>query len=159
MVRDWCEYESWAQARCWGALRALPELSRGDARFQRAVDKLAHVAEARAVWLWRMGAWAERPRNIFPGGVSLDEGERLDVRTLEAWRGFVAGLDGAGLSREVRYQSLEGASWGNSVLEICTHVWSHGFYHRGQVGLLVVAMGGRAIGMDYVVHARGRGAV
>ncbi|TVQ62123.1 MAG: hypothetical protein EA378_06575 [Phycisphaerales bacterium] len=157
MVRDWCEQESWAHAKCWGALRALPELSRGDARFQRAVDKVVHIAEARAVWLWRVGARAERPTNIFPDGMTLDEGERLDVRSMETWRGFVEGLDVGGLSREVRYQSLDGASWSNSVLEICTHVWSHGFYHRGQVGLLVNAMGGTPAGADYILHARARG--
>lgn len=157
MVRDWGEHEAWAHGACWGALRGLPELSRGDARFQRAIDKLVHVAEARAVWLWRMGAVAEKPTNIFPLGTPMDEGERLDTRSLSAWTTFLGSLDERELARVIEYQSLDGRAWTNDVLEICTHVWTHGFYHRGQVGSLIAAMGGKPPGMDYILHARARG--
>src|SRR5262249_39009045 len=64
--RRWFEYEKDAHARVVSSLESVPAERRAAPEFQRAVGLLAHIAAARRLWLWRLGAAPEAPESLFP---------------------------------------------------------------------------------------------
>lgn len=144
--------EVWALDQQIEAVAGLAKYALGS-DLRRAVDKLAHLVQARNIWLSRLSD-APRPEEIFPDDWSLDDLREASRTSQERWGAYLDALDDAELARVVSYAASSGTGYANAVEDILLHVWSHGYYHRGQVGMLINSMGGTPPAIDYIVHRR-----
>lgn len=148
------DYERDAHRKTIESLRSVPEADRSGSEYGRAVSILAHMAAARCVWLYRLGALAERPRDLFPQEVDIDK-VAADLHAAEQrWVKHLATLCDEDLSRVIEYQTTEGARFRNSLEEILTQLYGHSLYHRGQIAMLVKNAGGTPAATDFIYWAR-----
>ena len=71
--RRWFEYEKDSHRKVLASLESVPQDQRDSAPFHKALDIMDHIIAARRMWLFRFGAATERPANLFPSGVTLDD--------------------------------------------------------------------------------------
>ncbi len=148
--RRWYEYERDCNAKTLAMLESVPGEHRSSPEFQRCVDKLAHLVVARQMWLFRLGAFAERPTAIFPAGHTLDTIRPWLASIEAAWTSYLARLDEAELGREFTYAARDGTTYAWNVLDLLTQVFGHSWYHRGQIATLVKDLGGTPVDTDYI---------
>lgn len=147
-------HERDAFARTLAALETVPEAARDSADYRKAVDLLAHLAVARAVWLERLGVGAPAGRVLFPEGTPLaDVVARWEAAT-SAWDAYLAGLADADLDRVVEYAALDGQRFRNTLDDILTQLDGHAPYHRGQVAMLIKRAGGTPTNTDFILWCR-----
>jgi uncharacterized damage-inducible protein DinB len=154
LYRRWFDYEKDSHAKVLASLRSVPEGRRGSPEFQKALTLLGHLAAARQIWLYRFGVAAERPRELFPTGLTLEEVARRVGGVQAAWSNYFAELDDGALARTLTYQSLDGPWFRNTVGDILTQLFGHSWYHRGQIATLVRAAGGEPAVTDFVFLVR-----
>ena len=152
--RSLLHQERWATDRQIESLRKLAGVVSGP-ELPRAIGKIAHTVQARGAWLHRVsGGRYGRPDELWPKEWTFDELERAAEETAAHWEEWFASAIDEELDRVVEYASYEGKEFRNTVEDILLHVWSHGFYHRGQVGALINGMGGTPPAIDYIVRVR-----
>lgn len=154
------EYNVWANHRL---MRAAATLSVDD--FKRDAlgashggvrGTLAHILFAEWIWLER---WK---------GVShtrgIDEGEFADVVALrDRWtlieghrEEWLRSLREDSLGETIRYKSTAGVPYEAPLGQLVQHVVNHSSYHRGQVALMLRALGARPVSTDLVLWDRTR---
>ena len=150
----WYDYEKDAHAKVLASLETIPPERRNAPEYGKAVALLAHMVAARRLWLFRMGRSGEIPRDIFFDSPSL-ESVRDTLGVMEAqWSGYLDGLTETELDRVFEYRSLEGQPFRNSVIDVLTQLFGHSWYHRGQIAMLVRALGGEPAVTDFVFWCR-----
>lgn len=152
--REWFEYEVKSHATVRAALEAVIPTRRGDPAFQKAIDLMAHIVQARRLWLHRFGVSIEPPRDIFPTPVPVKALAEQFAAMEEPWRAYLGDLTEAELDRRFLYTALDGHRWENAVHEILTQLHGHSLYHRGQVALLLRLIGETPPVTDYVYATR-----
>jgi uncharacterized damage-inducible protein DinB len=152
--RRWYEYEQDAHEEVMAALETVPASKRTNPEFARAVDLLAHIAAARRLWLFRIGAIPAGPRDLFPKHTALEQVHRDLADIQDAWGMYLEHLDGEELGREFTYRSIEGPAFRNTVEDILTQLFGHSWYHRGQIAACVRAVGGEPALTDFVFWSR-----
>ncbi len=147
-------YETWANDRALASLDTVPVDMRTRPSFTRAAQLLPHSTLARTIWLMRLrGVKHEIPKEWFPNWTT--EETRRQMSTVDAqWREFLGSLTDADTERVITYHSSEGVRYESSVHDICTHVFHHSAYHRGQVARLVSESGGQRASTDYIIFTR-----
>ena len=154
--RRWFEYERESHAKVLAALNAVPPERRSAPEFRKAATLMAHIVEARRLWLFRLGASREAPGpgDFFPENVNLtDLAARLEA-TQAAWAKFLAGLDDAAIERSFDYKALDGEPFRNGIADTLTQLYGHSLYHRGQIALLLRSMGAEPAVTDFVFWTR-----
>jgi uncharacterized damage-inducible protein DinB len=150
--RAWFEQEKASNAKMLGMVASVPEASRSDPRFERAVVLAAHLAACRENWLDRMVAGGTSQVDWWPEGPALED---LPARfaVLEAkWTAYLASLTDQGLDVDFEFPVTGGRYRWNIEGQIMQLV-GHAFYHRGQIALLVDELGGTAVDTDYLYWA------
>jgi uncharacterized damage-inducible protein DinB len=155
-------YNAWANHR---QMRAAATLSPDD--FKRdplgashggVRGTLTHIMAAEWIWL-------ERWKGVSPPRL-FDEGEFADVVALrdrwtliEGHRGeWLHALREEALAEPVRYRTTEGVPYEAPLWKLVQHVVNHSTYHRGQVTLLLRALGVKIGPTDLVAWDRARAA-
>lgn len=151
--RRWFDYEQTAHDKMLAAIRKAQPEHLSDPRFQQAVDLAAHLASARLMWLFRMGASAERVE-LFRPGATLDDVDTMFARMHAVWTKWLTTLSDADLVREFEYQSYDGPRFSDRVADVLTQLFLHSSYHRGQVALLLRAMGAEPAPTDFILWTR-----
>jgi len=152
--RCWFQYEKESHAKVLAALGAVPESLRSNPEYRQAVALMGHVLAARTLWLFRLGAIAEGPRDLAPREASLAEVvDQLDA-VEAAWTGYLEGLDDSRLLHPVRYRSTEGPWFKSTIVDILTQLFGHSSYHRGQVALLLRSIGAEPATTDFIFWTR-----
>ncbi len=152
--RRWFEYERDSHAKVMAALNAVPEPLRSRPEFTKAAGLVAHLVAARELWLFRLGAIAEGPQDLFPAVTTL-HGVAEDLEAIEtAWSGYLDRLDDARLVQPLRYRSIEGEWYSTAIVDILTQLFGHSAYHRGQIALLLRQLGLEPPITDFVYWAR-----
>ncbi len=152
--RRWFEYEIDSHRKTLASLRSVSAGARNSKEYEKAVALMNHIVTARRLWLHRLGALEEGPRDLFPGPVPLPELVALCDRTESRWRSLLAGWEDGDLARVVEYQSLEGPWFQSTVEEILTQLFGHSWYHRGQIAALVRGLGGDPAVTDFIFWSR-----
>lgn len=155
--RRWFEYERDSHGKTLAALAAVPEALRASADYRKAVMLLAHIVEARRLWLHRLGAAAVGPTSVadfFPEGIELAEVAARSAAMEAAWVQYLAQLTDVELARVFEYRSLDGARFRNTVEDVLTQLFGHSWYHRGQIALLLRAAGAEPAVTDFIFWAR-----
>jgi uncharacterized damage-inducible protein DinB len=145
-----CAHDIAANVRMLGALHGL-----GDTAPQKAIDRMAHVALTIELWLHRMGAFPEKPGNIFPEGAGLHAVAQHAELAGRAWSAFVETLTDEQCDREFDFVSTEGSEGRMRIADALAHMSLHGQYHRGQVSILCSDLLPEPLVTDYAYFARG----
>lgn len=153
--RRWFVYERDAFSKAVASLDTVPADRRDGREYRKAVALLGHLALARATWLHRLGA-GPAPPGLFldEDGVDLGQVTAEWRATADAWAAHLDRLTDADLARVFDYRSYDGGHFRNRVEDILVTTFSHSFYHRGQVAVLVKAAGGTPAVTDFVFWCR-----
>jgi uncharacterized damage-inducible protein DinB len=147
------DYEKDANAKVLASLETVPEANRASPSFQKALSLAAHLVTARNTWLSRLGI-GERPRELFPQDVALND-LASGFRAMEsAWTAYLARLSDAEAERVFEYQSFDGGRFRNTVADVLTQLYGHSHYHRGQIASQVKASAGEPAKTDFIFWAR-----
>lgn len=145
--RKWFEFECDRHAKAVTMLESVPAERRDDQRYAQALSKLSHLATARQIWLYRMGH-GTMPAEFFPP-LPLPESQALWQSVETLWRGYLSDLTESELGRSFEYRGFDGKDYRWTVEEMLTHLFGHGYYHRGQIATLAAALGGKTFDTDY----------
>ncbi len=149
--RLWYDYERDCNAKTLAMLDSIPQDRRSSPEFQRAVDRMAHLVIARRMWLNRLGHWPEVQTDLFPRGIPLTNLNEMVRSTEQAWSVYLQKVDEAELAREFVYPIISNTNrWRWNVEGVLTQVFGHAWYHRGQIALLVDALGGKTVDTDFI---------
>jgi uncharacterized damage-inducible protein DinB len=151
--RHWYEYERDCNAKCLKMLQSVPTASRASPQFARAVGKMAHLAAARHMWLYRLGVVVDRPQSWFPT-MSLEQLPAAVEEIEQRWTRYLSGLTDADLAGDFTCTNDEGRRFRWRILDLLTQVFGHAWYHRGQIAMLVKDLGGEAVDTDYIFWNR-----
>ncbi|HYD01370.1 MAG TPA: DinB family protein [Phycisphaerales bacterium] len=146
-------YERHATAQVADALTSVPPEARVRPEYAKALSIFAHTQQAAYLWLARLGGIQPRPFNMFPDW-TVEQTVADAAAVHEGWQRFLDALSTGDLTRAVEYTSTEGARYRGTVGDIVTHVFNHASYHRGQIAMLVTALGGTRAVTDYIAFTR-----
>jgi uncharacterized damage-inducible protein DinB len=152
--RRWFEYEKDSHRRVLAALETAPRNARRTAAFRKAIELAAHIAAARGVWLFRLGAAGGGPMDFFPRGLTLPQLKRRFRRMHAAWSSYMTRATDRRIARSFAYTSTEGIRYRNTVEDILTQLYGHSLYHRGQIAALLRAAGAEPPETDFVFWTR-----
>lgn len=153
-IRRLIDHERWATETLLAALDSVPPEKRDDPSYQRAIDKLGHIAAARALWLQRLGGDSPTPGEVFPKGLDLASVQRDLEAVQRAWEQWGSRITDAILAEHLNYASRDGTHWRNTYAEIVLHVCTHSFLHRGQANTLLAQAGCTPVNMDLIFFTR-----
>ena len=152
--RRWFEYEKDSHAKVLASLDSVPTQLRSSPSFQKAVDLMAHIVAARWLWLSRLGAATQGPRELFPEGAALPDLPDRVREMQEAWSAYLRRLDDVELARAFEYRSTEGEWYRNTVEDTLAQLFGHSWYHRGQIASLIRSIGAEPAVTDFVFWTR-----
>jgi uncharacterized damage-inducible protein DinB len=150
--RSWYVFEQACNAKALEMLNSVPDERRSEAKYQKALDKMAHLVAARRRWLYRLGEWPEQSPP-FPEGTALESLPGMVAEIERAWSDYLAKLTDIDLASPVEYTFTDGRRLRWHVEGILTQMHGHAYYHRGQIAQLVVELGGKLIDTDFVFLA------
>jgi uncharacterized damage-inducible protein DinB len=136
----------------WADGQLLPALAACPAAQGEALPLFGHVLAAEHVWLSRLEKREARVP-VWPT-LSVAECETLAAENAAAYRAYVAGLDDAKLADILHYRTQAGQEYSTAVIDILTHVVTHGAYHRGQVAKMIGKTGVLAPTTDFIAYVR-----
>lgn len=142
------EYEKDCNQKVLAMLDSVPEASRLDAWFQKAVTLADHLATCREFWLDCLGKGSSE----FAGW-----NETCDFSTLRSsfatieprWTDYLAHLDDDQLSQYFEFTESNGETFRMPIGMQIEQLAGHAAYHRGQIALLVDQLGGEVQDTDY----------
>ena len=148
-------HEKEANAKVAGSIAAINADKHSDPRYQEAIDKFEHILIARRFWMARVTA--TEPQKHDAGGLSLAQAVETSAAVERVWDGYLATLDDARLRNRIDLLGGDGVKRSCMLEEALLHVYTHGFYHRGQIAALVRALGGEPAETDFIFFARREG--
>ncbi len=147
--RTWYAYERDCNAKALTMLGSVPPAARASPQFERAVRKMAHLVAARHMWLFRLGVAPDRPDGWFPS-IPFERLPEALGAVEERWMRYLDSLTDEQIASECRLVREDGSTWRWPLVDLLTQLFGHAWYHRGQVALLVKALGGVAVDTDYI---------
>ena len=143
------EHEKDANHKMLAMIESVPEASRGDARFQRAVTLADHLAACRENWLTYMTG--EKNEIVLWFDPNADPATlRPRYAAIESrWTDYLAHLDDNLLPQDFTFTEV-GQSFSVPIEVQTEQLVGHAAYHRGQIALLVDQLGGETVDTDYV---------
>lgn len=133
-------------------IRSVPESARSDPRFALALQLAGHLAACRENWLDRMAAGGVNQADWWPDKVNLEDLPARYEALEKSWSGYLAGLGDDDLDVDFDFPVQGGAYRWNIEGQVMQMI-GHGFYHRGQIALLVKQLGGEPVDTDYLYWA------
>ena len=138
------DYSYWANRKLFVVIAQLTpeEFTRTVAGSYGSVrNTLVHMLSAEWGWLDRCGGRQRGPAlkaEDYPTAASLVEA----WTKVETWmREFLTGLEDADVDRVVEFKNPRGETRSMTLGELMQHGANHGVHHRGQVALLLRALG------------------
>ena len=156
------DYNIWANHRL---MRAAATLSVDD--FKRDTLQASHggVRGTLTHIMFAEWLWLERWKGVSHTR-GIDEGDFADVVALrDRWtlieehrEEWFRGLREESLAEVVKYRTLQGLPFEDALWKLIQHTLNHSTYHRGQVTLLLRAVGARPVVTDLLVWDRAQAA-
>jgi uncharacterized damage-inducible protein DinB len=152
--RHWYDHERDSNAKTLSMLESVPVEQRTRPEFQRAVDLMSHMITARRMWLYRLGQGSQPPGEWWAQSIAVGDLPGMVSMVEEAWTRYLGGLNDDDLARELERAGTDGSRWRWPVEYILTQVSGHAWYHRGQIVVLVGALGGKTMSTDLIFWDR-----
>lgn len=151
------EYNEWANGRLLDTASGIPEADLASAKgasFESILGSFGHLAAAQINWLER---WLTGSNRV--SGVEL--GKMPDLSTVRAaflashigLRDFVAGLTEQRLDADLEFRDSAGDRATRPLWQLMTHVANHGTYHRGEISMMLSALGHSPGDLDFLYWA------
>jgi uncharacterized damage-inducible protein DinB len=148
--RLWFEHEKVATEQTLRMLDSVPEPKRADARFSRALVLAAHIAACRENWLDRIRTGGQQQTAWWPESAALEELHGRYRETEAHWTAFLNELDDESLEVDFDYWVDEHNGYRWNVEGQMMQLIGHGFYHRGQIAMIVDELGGETVDTDFL---------
>ncbi len=152
--RRWLQYERDIFMKTVGSLESVPTERQCEPDYKRAVSILAHIVAARRIWLERFGELSASDVAMFPEDANLQSVTESWHEVAGRWTELLKRRDDAWLTETFEYRSMDAGKFRNSIEEVLTQMFGHGFYHRGQIAMLVKNVGGVPAITDYIYWCR-----
>lgn len=114
---------------------------------------LHHVLAAERVWLLRLRGEDSSTVAIWPE-LSDDDARSLAAENRGGYQRYLSNIREGDLERVVEYVNQVGRRYRTSVVDILTHVATHGAYHRGQLARALRQAGGVPQNTDFIAFVR-----
>jgi uncharacterized damage-inducible protein DinB len=138
------DYDHWANQE---VIKALMDYST-----PRALSLMAHIIAAERVWLSRIRG-EESPVAVWPD-LTIEECMVLAAELPARWRSVLDDFVGEKLATVIRYTSIKGEPFENTVEQMILQVVTHSGYHRGQIASEMRAAGVTPASTDFIVAVR-----
>ena len=139
----------------WGNQAALASLGSIAGPVEKPLKVFNHILGGQRVWRARFDD--PHPPNAQPWPVLTTEECRSGIDEIyQRWVELLDQLSDEKLSRNLVYQTTQGAKFETPIRDVLTHLLLHSAYHRGQVAAAVREAGGKPAVTDYVVYLRQR---
>jgi len=143
------EYEKDCNLKLLAMLDSVPEASRSDARFQRAVTLADHLAACRENWLTCMAGESRL--------LAAEQAKPSDLAALHPrfaaiepqWTEYLASLNDSQLAQDFEFSEASGEVFHLPVGVQIEQLAGHAVYHRGQIAVLTASLGSEVVGTDY----------
>lgn len=153
-------YNSWANARLYGAALDLPDPAYRQATgvfFGSLHRTLNHLLVADRIWLHRLTGEGAAPRRVdtivCDALPDLARARLAEDARLEA---FVQDTSQSGLERTLGYRTTRGEAHDQQVGDILLHLFNHQTHHRGQAhACLSILTGQEPPSLDLLQFQRG----
>jgi len=151
--RLWYDFERNCNAKVIAMLESVPADRRDSAQFAKALGRAAHLVAARHMWLFRLGVCVDRPEDPFPK-TSLPELPAATAHVERLWTVYLAALTEDDVLADVEWTGFDGKRRRWPLIDLLTQIFGHGWYHRGQIAMLVKDCGGTPVDTDYIFWNR-----
>lgn len=140
-MKNQFRYKAWANTEILDAL-ALVDPSRHPAEWKQAIRLLNHTYVVDRIFAAHL---AGTPRSFdatnTPETPTLDD-LRANISKSDAWfQEYASGIGGSALDETIAFTFTDGKRGSMTRGEMLFHVLAHGAYHRGNVGMVLVACG------------------
>jgi len=139
------EHMAWADRRALSAVRDI-----GD---DEALELLAHVAAAEAVWIEGLTTGSSDGMAIWPD-LDVEACGALFRENARRYREHFAPLSDLDLAEPVAYRNSSGTPYRTPAGDIVRHVALHGEHHRGQIARRLREAGGEPVNTDFITWSR-----
>lgn len=158
-IQELYNYNAWANRRvlegCSGlSIEQLAQQVGGS--FGSLRNTLAHIIDVEWLYLER---WLGRAPASLPNAESYADFGSLSARYETVTRDFeksIRALNDAELNRVVEFKNTKGTLYRHPLWEMLVHLVNHSAYHRGQVTVLLRAVGAKPLATDMIVFFRER---
>lgn len=158
-IQQLFEYNAWANKRVMDACSGLSaqKLTQNvGGSFGSLRNLLAHIVDVEWLYLerWRGRAPAGLPKAETYGDIAV-----LAARFQEVSREFevpLRQLSAEELSRMFEFRNTKGTLYRHALWEMLAHLVNHSTYHRGQVTVLLRALGAKPNATDMIAFFRER---
>ncbi|HZV38602.1 MAG TPA: DinB family protein [Pseudoxanthomonas sp.] len=140
-MKNQFRYKAWANGEILDAL-ALVDAARYPAEWKQAIRLMNHTHVVDRIFAAHLGG-AARPFDATntPETPTL-QGLREDIAGSDAWfQEYVGQIGDDALDETVAFTFTDGKRGSMTRAEMLFHVLAHGAYHRGNVGMVLVACG------------------
>ena len=135
------DYERESNRKSLTALDLVAEDRRNSPEYRRALDLHSHIAASRLMWLHRFGAEPTAPTTYNPPNLSRAEVGDLVAHMEKGWARYLGSLTNRDMDEPLEYASMSSGRFRSTKSEIFTHLAGHTWYHRGQIAMLLRALG------------------
>ncbi len=144
-LRTMCEYGYWANEKVFDVLRQLTpeEFTRQVAGSYGSVQStMVHMMSAEWGWVYRCGGGEPRGPALVPADYPTVDALVAKWAQVEGWvRDYLAKLSDEDLKRVVEFSFPTAPKYAMPAGELMQHAANHSVHHRGQVALLLRALG------------------
>lgn len=158
-IQELYAYNAWANRRVLEACSALSNdqlTQQVGGSFGSLRNTLAHIIDVEWLYLER---WHGRAPASLPKAESYADVGSLMARYGTVTRDFengVRALSEPELIRVVEFKNTKGTLYRHTLWEMLVHLVNHSTYHRGQVTVLLRAIGAKPLATDMIAYFRER---
>ena len=142
------EYEKDCNQKVLAMLGSVPESSRLDTWFQKAVTLADHLATCREFWLDCMGKGSSELTG-WNAACDLSTLHSSFAATEPLWTDYLTRLNDDRLAQYFEFTESNGETFRMPIGMQIEQLAGHAAYHRGQIALLVDQLGGEVQDTDY----------
>jgi uncharacterized damage-inducible protein DinB len=153
-LRTLYQYNRWANRRLLGTASRLAadDFAREAGPSGRSVREiLVHILWGE--WLWLQRWRGESPRRVFdPADFTIQALQSAWAEVEKDQEAVLSTLTDDRLADRVAYVNMHGQRWEYPLVHMMQHTANHSSYHRGQVSMLLRALGEEPPATDFLVY-------
>jgi uncharacterized damage-inducible protein DinB len=154
LVTHLYEYNEHANGRLLDVAERPPGASGASekgASFPSILETFAHIAAAQISWLERWTAGSNRTPTVdLQKMPDLGTARAAFLASHSGLREFIGGLTEERLDAPLEFRDSSGEAFSRPLWQLMVHVANHGTYHRGEIALVLTALGHSPGDLDFV---------